>query len=497
MNNTNRAAQLTEEELAAIAAEHRAAANGALLRARAARSAALMAAAGAPGLLQPTGLTGDALNNSWINSLQQQHQRQQQAAAAVLQNARNPLPGTSNVNTIPLRTSGAEDVNSKGSIPIGFFRDPRGNAWAASLQHPNRQANQQTSLFGNLQEQESALVALQATQIAQNPIVNLPKNSGLREVIEIDDDSDDELKPSNEIANSSLAPEQTKTIDTTENKRVSKTANSIEFKDNRPSLTQQDESISIRGPGTLEKAETGVALQHALVPAPAPSLKATKKTTIEKTTRASQKGVSTAHAGIKGIAGPFTQKWMMLQVPAVDRNREVRECIKKIIYVATGLTETSPDHMFLPPDEVVLDVEKLTGLATELIEERHQAIGNAIREAYTEMKSRHDQISMRHDSGAMQENSKREIEQKVEMKWGAKMKALTENCIIEKENAKKKSIEINQRLMQQVKDLKKELKLANEKLEISQNSQEKTVDTLMKASVMSLRMLQKKRKYGQ
>eukprot|EP00546_Thalassionema_frauenfeldii_P008510 CAMPEP_0178923394 /NCGR_PEP_ID=MMETSP0786-20121207/16696_1 /TAXON_ID=186022 /ORGANISM="Thalassionema frauenfeldii, Strain CCMP 1798" /LENGTH=161 /DNA_ID=CAMNT_0020597887 /DNA_START=27 /DNA_END=512 /DNA_ORIENTATION=- len=161
------------------------------------------------------------------------------------------------------------------------------------------------------------------------------------------------------------------------------------------------------------------------------------------------------------------------------------------------MTETSPDHMFFPPDEVVLDVEKLTGLATELIEERHQAIGNAIREAYTEMKSRHDQISMRHDTPVTQENSKREIEEKVEMKWAAKMKTLTENCNIEKENARKKSEQINQRLMQQVKDLKKEVKLANEKLDISKNSQEKTVDTLMKASVMSLRMLQKKRKYGQ
>ena len=37
--------------------------------------------------------------------------------------------------TIPPAASG-----SAGVIPIGFFRDPQGNAWAASLQHPSHSA---------------------------------------------------------------------------------------------------------------------------------------------------------------------------------------------------------------------------------------------------------------------------------------------------------------------------------------------------------------------
>jgi len=510
MNNTNRS-QLTEEELAALAEQHRAIANGALLRARAARNAALMAAAGSPGLLPPAGLPGDPFSNSWLSSLQQ-HPRQQLSAMQAAAGVPSPsvgVPATSqNVNAIALRPSGGgEELNTKGSIPIGFFRDPRGNAWAASLQHPNRQGNAQANLLGGLRDQqESALVALQAAQLVQNSMVNLPNNKIAQEVIEIEDSEEEEEvqapRPAKK-AKSSAAPQPAKVTGTAEKKAGPNSSKPTKPKEDSVPQTNEKISQSGRGPGTSIKAGKSAVpdpfnltpLSHNFSPRNSPQKKST-----EAISHNSRKSTSTPQPPIKSIVGPFTQKWMMLQVPAVDRNREMRECMGKIIDVATGMTEeTSPADLPFPPGEVVLDVEKLSGLATELIEERHQAIGTAIRQAYMEMKSRHEQIvTMRQDDNSkVNQEVQSGIEKKIDLKWAAKIQTMNNSHKDEIKKAKKKHEDSTNKLMQNIRDLKKELKAAKERLDIAQDSQGKAIDTIMKASVMSLRMMQKKRKYEQ
>jgi len=131
--------------------------------------------------------------------------------------------------------------------------------------------------------------------------------------------------------------------------------------------------------------------------------------------RESPKASSRRLPPIQTLAGAFVNKWLQRSHSAVDREQETKAAVSKILYAATGFTnDTAPPSIPFPPERIFLDLDAIEEIAGGFVDERTQAVGDAVRRAYSEMKSRHDEIKLSTqqappNKNALEARHKREI----------------------------------------------------------------------------------------
>jgi len=192
---------MTEDELTLVAVEAQRAndANSALLRAHAAHTLGMSPAAAmlrqeAANRVNQAVMMDNLNAGNWFGAQAAVARHQQQAAAQhhVAAQAAQAGGTTNNNKNTAANTGTTSDESSTGIIPIGFFRDPRGNAWAASLQHPsqsfssssNQNSNEQPLTSSYQHAARQAIVAAQRRkqQQQQDEVIDLQS----------DDDEDDD-----------------------------------------------------------------------------------------------------------------------------------------------------------------------------------------------------------------------------------------------------------------------------------------------------------------
>lgn len=95
----------------------------------------------------------------------------------------------------------------------------------------------------------------------------------------------------------------------------------------------------------------------------------------------------------KALAGHFTQKLLSTHQSEVDKHNGVQDFVNKLLLTATGWTkETAPARIPFPPQQLTIDMDQVEELAHEMVADRFQAVGDAMRVSYSELKSRHDEI---------------------------------------------------------------------------------------------------------
>ena len=326
-----------------------------------------------------------------------QQQQQEQLVAAVAHRQRQQQQQELE---LLLRRREAEEVAGSGVIPIGYFRDPRGNAWAASLQHPSHAylaaaAASATHFRAVNAAAVNAAAAISAA--AANAQIQPPRN----DVITIDDDDDEEEEEEETAAT-------TTTTATAGGGGGGDDTSTAEPKDSEP-RPGSSEAV----PASADD-RSGVTSRPAKRKSPAvlhhhpPPSKKTRDPNVEMRLRHAR-ALRAAHEGgpkpvarrpiqVRGaaLAGPFVNKWLHTSsVSAVDKDNETRAAIGKILYAATGFTNESPPASIpFPPERIFLDLDAIEEIAGGFVDDRNQMVGDAVRRAYSEMKSRHDEAIM-------------------------------------------------------------------------------------------------------
>lgn len=190
-------------------------------------------------------------------------------------------------------------------------------------------------------------------------------------------------------------------------------------------------------------------------------------------------------ASNRSLVGPFVHKWLSNSgMSLVDKDRQLREVINKVLMAATGYSmESAPASLPFPPAEIDLDMDQLEELALDLVHERHQAIGEAIRRAYSEIKSRHDELIIHRQQRSEERNQhRREV---------AMLTLRHKNSVRDVQRQHEQQMLAMQSKMR---EMEQNVKDAKEMASKAKETQAKSLETMMKASILSLRMIRKKEK---
>lgn len=370
-------------------------------------------------------------------------------------------------------------------IPIGFFRDPRGNSWAASLQHPSTMSIVETA--------------------PENP-VKRPQTANDRIITLSSDDDDDEtdvndsnkarkpgvsrkVKPSAPIkpvtkrqhmhtfaeqTPSETVPKKIKTFESHDPKMAKEAADKPNFANTFVTTTVSN----MKSSDTREKEWTPVV----------PSINSTTTPKVDSTQVEQPPAFSSTHPvkklskkPLKALAGQFTQKLLSTQQSEADRHNGVKEFVNKLLLTATGWTkETAPTRIPFPPQQLTIDMDQVEELAHELLADRFQAVGGAVRVSYSEMKSRHDEILLDWQVQLNEQSSKHEEIQALHKHHKASIQTL--------EDAHKINLSAT---TNKVEELKREVASLKARLVVDQQNQQRSLKAFMKASVYSMRLLKK------
>mmetsp|Transcript_26213 Transcript_26213/g.43770 ORF Transcript_26213/g.43770 Transcript_26213/m.43770 type:complete len:309 (+) Transcript_26213:682-1608(+) len=192
-----------------------------------------------------------------------------------------------------------------------------------------------------------------------------------------------------------------------------------------------------------------------------------------------------AAAGKPSLVGPFVHRWLSnTAMSSIDKDCHLREVINKVLVAATGYSmESAPASLPFPPAEIELDMDQLEELALDLVHERHHAVGEAIRRSYSEIKSRHDEIIMlQGDQSNEREQHRREVS----------MLTLRHKNLMQDTTKSHDAKMIA--LLKKVKEMEDQLEIHKRAAQKAKETQAKSLETMMKASILSLRMIRKKEK---
>jgi hypothetical protein len=192
-----------------------------------------------------------------------------------------------------------------------------------------------------------------------------------------------------------------------------------------------------------------------------------------------------ATSGNRSLIGPFVHKWLSNSAMSiVDKDHQLRDVINKVLMAATGYSmESAPASLPFPPAEINLDMDQLEELALEMVNERHVAIGESIRRAYSEIKSRHDELAIHRQQRSEERNQhRREV---------ALLAVRHKNTTVELRRQYETEMAV---MKKKVAEMEQTVKVAKESASKVKETQAKTLETMMKASILSLRMIRKKEK---
>ena len=187
---------------------------------------------------------------------------------------------------------------------------------------------------------------------------------------------------------------------------------------------------------------------------------------------------------IKVITGPFVQRWLGPGPNPSERDRDVKEFMDKVLMSTTGYTsDTAPASLPFPPAEITLDTVQFEELAQDLVTDKYKAIREAVRCSYVEMKLRHDEIV---------QDQKRDSEELHQHRREVAMLSLKHRNALN--DLKAEHDTVLETMRQQITDLQQELQIAKDECKEAKATQAKSLETMMKASILSLRMIRKTKK---
>ena len=371
-------------------------------------------------------------------------------------------------------------------IPIGFFRDPRGNSWAASLQHPSTMTLTETA--------------------PENP-VKRPQNANDRIITLSSDDEETDVNDSNTAHKPGMSPKIKPSVPI---QPVVKRQLTPTFGERIPSETvaKKLKTFESQGPKMAKEATnkpkyatTFVASTASKVKTigtrgvigendstPTLNLNATTNLKVDSTKVEQPSTLSSTYPvkklpkkPMKALAGLFTQKLLSTQQSETDRHNGVKEFVNKLLLTATGWTkETAPTRIPFPPQQLTIDMDQVEELAHDLVADRFQAVGGAMRVSYSEMKSRHDEILLDWQGQLNKQSSKHEDIQALNKQHQANIQTL--------EEAHKTNLSVT---TNKVEYLKREVASLKARLVVEQQNQQRSLKAFMKASVYSMRLLKK------
>jgi hypothetical protein len=187
----------------------------------------------------------------------------------------------------------------------------------------------------------------------------------------------------------------------------------------------------------------------------------------------------------KVFLGPITKKLLSThptEQAVVEKHNRAQDVVNKMLLTATGWTkETVPARIPFPPQVLTIDMEQVEELALEILADRDQAVVDAVRVSYSELKSRHDDILLgmqeamkQHrmsakERDALVKNHQREVKQ-MQKQHALKLGAVSELLNLAEEKAAKLKAE----------------------LEAERAIQKRTFKSFLRASAHSLKYLSKK-----
>ena len=234
----------------------------------------------------------------------------------------------------------------------------------------------------------------------------------------------------------------------------------------------------------------------------------------------------TSDTGAGSLAGPFVTGVLSGQFLMLESESNRKKALSNILLCATGHSlESAPERTRFPPGTICFNLRQAQALADGFLQERDNAVSEAVRIAYMEMKSRHEDLLSRStgDPNAMKTDLKDKIEAMEKEYVQQKQKLMEEvkrykdlydsECKIA--NALKKAMEEqvsalrveNSKLKTALKHAKssaaqtlatqvtrerpEELEELREKIQQQQVRHARSISAYMKASVHSLRMLRR------
>lgn len=443
----------------------------------------------------------------------QQQAAQQQAVAAAARVARATgveqaaaAAGGGGGGDLTNRTIGPTD---QGVIPIGFFRDPRGNAWAASLQPKAREqprarrrptADEIIEIISDDDEDEEEEEEEEEKEPERMPPIS-PHNYG-GAFVPPQRRRPEPLQP---------FPKRGGELNAGQVEQLQNAARgrgpSIPVQLNNIGVAKQKYQETVAAAGHVAKrarlSQEVMAqhqLQHQQKVAKSSTSKKEKtedsndkrevayKNAIAKFSKESAPAAAAAAAPAGGPTTSLATNYVKILL-AGDINRHemdvaVKATVNKVLMSATGYTTaTAPSSLPFPPADVTLDIEQLDEVAHEIAEERHNAVADTVRRVYTELKSRHDQITMMHEQTIHQGHSDRRAIGGLKEAHNKEMKDL-------KNRHKEQVGKLNEKIMQ----LEEAARRAKDAAAEAKATQTKSLETMMKASILSLRMIRKNEK---
>lgn len=521
---------LTEEDLEAAA----------LFQARVAQQNAALMAAQDPTAAALIRHHDAALMEAWAS---QQHAHQHMQHMAAQHAAVRALSRQAGLG------SRAADLDALRSIPLGFFRDPQGKTWAANLEHGGSGAADPVGHTTTREINASAAgAAARAAARARNRMAR-------EDVIDISSDTDEEEEESKSSSSQlPRIPQQTQHVAANNNHKTqaivprpssqSTQADSRMAQDDtaarlqrahekaqanaRALLTTQDLTQEARAPNDpglpspqempfflkklaeAAKRAPGTYQTHPprMTSLPPRVTKRLKPTPTDVTAPIAQhhpaplqqqtqlavpsvqemrdrhefalkvvedsKATPRNHEGVQAEEplrpGPFVQRWLSGSVDPNDQDRALSACIDKVLMSTTGYTKaTAPGSLPFPPAEITLDMEQLEEVALDIMQERHSAISSAVKRAYTEMLGRHEEHMV--------------AIKKAELRC----KSRQDQALLDVARAQ----QTISKMRDEVASLQKEADEAKEAAAEAKKTQSKSLETMMKASILSLRMIRK------
>lgn len=189
---------------------------------------------------------------------------------------------------------------------------------------------------------------------------------------------------------------------------------------------------------------------------------------------------STGNNVTKTLAGPLVQKWMLPDIGPEEKEKDVMGAIDKLLLAATGFTKsTAPQSLPFPPAEIRLEYDQLEEIALEFVEDKHDEIAEVVRSCYSEAKSRHDQLISDFD-----QNSKTEL-----LIGGHKKELATLKVehALQLRRIKNDHQNVVSGLQAKIEKLEKDVKLKTDRVEMATRDHTKSLDALMKASLLCLK----------
>jgi len=262
-----------------------------------------------------------------------------------------------------------ENVDPRNIIPIGFFQDPRGNSWAASLQHPSVAPNLKSPDPTRAKNEEDKVITLC---------------------------SDDDYRESPSVASFRASPQNARvSLPQPPKKRKDASKNALENKPKSPGPISKKSKLSAPKSSKINE------MTNANIKPSKAALVPTENAHRNSRAPSGNSAPSPTPADIPGgpsrttkaLAGLFTQKLLSAQQSDADKQNDASYFVNRILLTTTGWTkETAPARIPFPPQHLTIDMEQIEELAQDMVDDRFVAVRDAIHASYSEMKSRHDEI---------------------------------------------------------------------------------------------------------